>query len=493
MSIFDSILPNSPELVNIVTDNTLLAEIQRALLKPQLWRAEVTDVEPWPNNPQNGVASGVSMTFTREGEFAVTTEESQPGEDPTAQTTIPEQWHTKLQGWNRSTDVDVVADSIGQANQVVVKARMLADQSGAIMDRVNRDVLFRAYGTGHTVANNTSGATTTIEVPSVEGFTHQLNAVTGGLDPVSGTNRKLVIVAGAVPANDVRLIQATPVSADVPYGPGVLTFDGPLAVNANDAIMAADAPAIIYTGGGSTVDAIDSNDLLALEDIQVASALMVDNNIPKHMDGFFHCHLTSTMSTSFTTQLTNTRLMDGMGPDAWSENTVGVLAETRFIRNSNIPRRTNVGPLVAGRPDAAPQARIAVNLGLEMVNATGINLVYTIVTGGSAVSERPLNLFNDLTAQAGLGALGYNGAVGAFRPMPGGNGIVANTNGIKFLVGRPSGKLGDKFPMTWVAKTSFACPSDSRAGYYGSRLKRCVVIASADGTFRDVSVWNPPA
>lgn len=485
MSIFESVLPNSEHLVAIVQDGTLINKIEDQLRKPQLFRAEISDVEPWPETGSSPVATGVSLTFTRDGDLPVNTAEIAPGEEPPASSSIPEQWETTLGKWADSVTVDQISDSIGLANQVARKMQQLGWQAGTVMDRVTRNVLFRAYGTGRTVSNTNNAATTTVEVPSVAGFTHQLSS-TGQLLPVSANNPKRVSIAGTLVA--ANLIAATPNEATVPYGPGVLTFDANVNVASNDPIKATDAPAMIYSGGGSSVDALASGDVLQLEDVQRAAATLSDTGVPRHMDGYYHCHITDTMSMYFTRQMTDKNLLDGLGRDAWATSTIAIIANVRFISNSEVPRRSNVGALVAGRATAAAAARVATELGLEMVNDAGVDVIYTIVTGANAITERPKNLMYDLTGDAGMGALGYDGATGNFRPSPGGNGVVANTGGIKFLIGRPGGKLGERFPMSWVVMTGFGVPSDARQGYYGSRLKRCIVIASADSSFSSIDV-----
>jgi hypothetical protein len=467
MSVLDSIIPGYPEVVPIIEDDTLIKFFHVVLFPKQMWRMEAEPLQV----PAN---MGVSQTHTREARIPVDERPRRAGVDPVPKIAGQEQWTSKVRPWNDSTLVNLSVDRTALASTWTKQMRALGINAGETINRLPRNTLFRDYGTGHTLAN-TATAATTFEVASIAGFTHQITTV-GDIETISVSNPKRFYIDGVL--QTPRLIGAVPNDAEYPLGPGTLTTSANVTVALNSIIRAYDAPMIVRAGGGASVDAILPNNVLRLQDINRGAAMMADNGIPTHADGLYHVHLPATVNSSLFNDSQVQQLTEGQWGDApYRAQMIGIILNCLFITNSEVPRSNNCQGLMQSRPDSAPLAMCAPYIGIELVNRLGVPIMRCIITGGEALVECYTNAFPGQEAPAG-----FAGSMGSFAPISNGM-IQANTAGIKVIVRAPQDAQGQIVTLTWAWGGDYCCPSDASGGQTNARFKRCVVVECADMTY----------
>jgi hypothetical protein len=481
MSIADSIVPGLPGVAAIIEDDTLIRSFAKTLFGPQIWRSEATEIEMF--EPQ----MGVSKTHTRDGRMEVDERPARAGVDPSPQTFGTEQWVYKLQPYNGTTDINLLVNRVALASTFTQRVEKLGLQAGETINRLPRNALYRAYGTGTSLVDVGVVAGTTFTVNSIAGFLEQLNS-DGVLATTASGNSKPFFVNGVLAS--VSIIGA--VAADTinaPYGRGTITTSGNITVSTNDIIKAQDAPLIVYSGNGASVDAITTSNVLQLRDIRKASAYLSDNSVPRHSDGFYHCHLADSVTASLFNDSELQALNDGRFGDVPYRNMMlGILMGCIFISNPEVPRvgaggasstTSNVGTLQESRPtNHAGVAYVAPLIGIEMINRNGVAIMRTIITGCGALVECPCNFYPDVSEA------GFSGVMTSFKPITSLN-ISANTMGVSLILAVPLDRLGQWTRATWAWSGDFACPSDALGGLRGNpaRFKRAVVIVSADPTY----------
>lgn len=480
MSIADSIVPAGiPGVATIIEDDTLIKTFEQTLFQPQLWRSEVTDVMPIE------AQMGVSKTHTRDGRLEVDERPLVAGVDPVPQNFGVEQWVYKAEPHGGTLDINLTVNKTALASTFLQRVSRLGLQAGEHINRLPRNTLYNAYGTGTSLVDVGVAPGTSFTVNSIAGFTHQINS-SGVLAEVSASNPKPFYVNGALASvNIIGAVAANAVTA--PQGRGTITVSGNITVATHDIIKAQDAPFVVRSGNGASVDAITASNVLQLRDIRRASAYLSDNGVPRHADGYYHCHLPSTVTSSLFNDSQLQALHDGMGQLAYRTMMLGVLFDCLFITNPEVPRvgaggasgaLSNVGTLQQSRPTNATSAYVAPLIGIEMINRNGVPIMRVIVTGGGSLVECPVDWFPDITEA------GFSGVMRSFAPIVG-HGVAANTMGIKLILRAAGDRLGQFVGATWAWAGDFACPSDALGGLRGNpaRFKRAVVIECADPTY----------
>jgi len=467
MSVLDSIIPGYPEVVPLIEDDVLIKLFHEVLMPKQMWRMEAEPMLTESNY-------GVSRTHTREARIPVDERPRRAGVDPVPKIAGQEQWTSKVMPWMDSTQVNLTVSRTALASTWVKAMRTLGMNAGETINRLPRNEYFSCYGTGHTLAE-TATVVTTFQVASIAGFTEQITAV-GSIEPVSVGNPKRFYINGVL--QTPTIIGAVPADPDFPLGPGTITTSANVTVAQNDVIRAFDAPIIVRAGGGASVDAIQPSNVLRLQDVNKAAAILQDNHVPTHSDGLYHVHLSATVNSTLFNDSQLQSLNDGRFGDApYRTQMIGILFNCLFITNSEVPRKNNVGVPISSRPTAAPLALLAPYIGVEIVNRQGVPISRAIVTGGDAMVECYTNAFPGQEAP-----VGFAGSLNSFQPIVA-NSIQANTSGIKVIVRAPQDAQGQIVTLTWAWGGDFACPSDAGGGQTNARYKRCCVIECADMTY----------
>jgi hypothetical protein len=459
-----SIVPELGFLNPIIQDNTLVREFRDALFPELLYRSEALP-EKWEVNV------GDTQIFTRASLLAPAVVPLLPGADPVPGTPSYEQWKVIAAQYSGALDTHMPSSRTALAPLFVRNAKTLGLQAGQSLNRGARNRLFCAYTGGDTITNTTSGATTTLAVASINGFT--ITIVNGQEVPVSSTAPKIATVSGV--AGTVSIIAATPTSPLNPFGPGTLTLSAAIAVVAGARVLAQDAPRIVRVGAAATVDGLSAISAISLREIRESVALMRRNRVPTHTDGYYHVHMDPLAMSQIFSDNEFQRLNQGV-PEGlrYAEQAVGMLLGCIFFSNSESPNVFNSSPTGAAGLVSSRATTLAVaspEYYAEVRNASGVALVRTIITGGGAIMEKFIDEAADYMTEAG-----YTGKVGEFSVVN--NGIQIMTERIRYIIRSPQDRLQQQVSQAWSWSGDWGVPTDLLGGLTGGRYKRAVVIES---------------
>lgn len=453
----------SPEIQAIIQDNTLRREFMDALFPILLFRDDAAP-EVWQ------AKIGDEQIFTRTGLMEVNDEPLTPGNDPDPQSYGVEQWRAIAVQLSNSLDTNLPTNYQAIASTLLKDTRTLGMNAGQTINRKARNSLFRPYLGGNTtvMVAATSGDFQVV-VSSINGFTERM--VNGRLSPVGAAAPIAIEFSAGAVANTV--VGAVPLVAANPYGPGVLTLGAALSGNVarRAGVYSEFRPTLIRAGGGTTIDGITGSSRIALQDIINAVAQLRDDNVPTHPDGLYHVHIGPTVEAQLFAddafENLNTSLVDGM---RYRELVIGDLVGARFFRNTEAPKRTNVGTLVA-TGNGIGQAVGAPKIGAEVTTDLGVNVNRTIVTGGGALRELFIPEGSAYVSDAGV-----TGEVGGFQVTTGG--VTVNAERVRYILRAPLDRLQQVVSQSWSWSGDFTTPSDSLTDG-PSTYKRACVIESA--------------
>lgn len=452
----------SPEIAAVIQDETLIREFYDALYPNLLFRAEAR-VEDWP------AQIGETTVFTRTGLMGVNTKPLTPGSDPTPGSYPVEQWRATASQFGNALDSNMPTSYVALNSTFLEDTKKLGLNSGQTLNRIVRDHLFRAYLAGDTVAIAAAGAgASQIVVASINGFAEV--AAGGRVVPVSALNPIAVSFTGAEPDNQV--IAAVPLDADDPFGPGIITLSAVLTVGValREGVKSAFRTEIVRVGGGLTVDSLTGTEILTLQDVINAIAILRDNNVPTFDDGRYHVHLSPQGEAQIFAdnqwQRLQQSLPEGM---AYKELVVGDQVGAYWYRNRENPKRTNVGDLVdtsggAGDAEGAPE------IGAEIQNQGGVEIRRAIVVGAGSIYEKAID------EGAYITEAGVQGRIGEFNIVN--NGVQIMTEGIRFILRAPQDRLQQVVGQAWSWSGDWPVPSDGVTDG-ASTFKRAIVVEHA--------------
>jgi hypothetical protein len=444
----------------IIQQDYLIKAWMDALFPELLYRADATP-ELWEGK------RGEEKLWSRTGLLDPVTEPLVPGNDPNPDQYGIEQWRAIADQYGNNVDTHMPTSHVALANMLLRDVHTLGLNAGQSLNRLARNPLYRAYNAGNTVATVIAAiGAVQIHVASLNGFTEALD--NGRPVPVSAVNTVTVTFPGiAEPDNFV--IAAAPDIAAEPFGPGWLTLQNALTVGlaARQAVVAEDATVIHRVGGGNSVDAIAAADILTLQDIIDAVAILEGNDVKAHPDGYYHHHMSTTAKAQVFADNQFQRLHEGL-PDSASyrQFIVGVALSCIHYKNTEAPDNTNTGVLRA----TGATAQVSPQLGAEVVNETGVRIGRTIITGRGSLAE----CYMDESAY--ISEVGVTGKIGQFNVIN--DGVAVMTDRIRLTVRRPLDKLQQIVANTWSWTGDFPVPTDALVGN-DARYKRAVIIEHA--------------
>ncbi len=258
---------------------------------------------------------------------------------------------------------------------------------------------------------------------------------------------------------------SSPTTPGDEIGPGTLTLSAAVTVDARDSVVAVDASNVVRVGGGTSIDAIGSTDLLNLTAIRNAVTKFRDANVPPMPDGRFHCHLDPTSESQIFSDNEFQRLHQSL-PDfyTYKEFAVGEVLGTLFYRNNENPRvDTVLGGSTATFNKADPFAGELFSGGV----VTGTRIHRAIFSGEGAIYEyqQPLD---QLITEAGI-----NGKVGEASITN--NGIRVMTDRVQLIFRAPQNRLQDQVSTSWKFIGDWPVRTDATTGG-PARYKRLVVV-----------------
>lgn len=459
-------IPNS--ILQLQQSGLLERAFHDGLAPRQLFRGEA-ELDDWPEH------AGTQMLFTRPGLLPAITTPLTPGVDPPAQAMSFEQWIMQLNRYGGSIPTHIPTSATANGDLFQRNIHGLGLQAGISMNRVCRNFLYQAYLSGQTamIASGVSGDTT-IRVAALNGFT---DVVTTGANgsvrpvPVSATTPLSITIknsGGDIVRNVTGFVPDNPNDT---LGPGTLLLDATLGTSVGNrtAVISASAPIIYRVGGGFSVDAISSSDVLQLQDIiNACNALREFNNQP-HEDGWFHSHLSPSANAQVFTDQVMQRLNTSRPDDAYyQEAFLGTtMGGAEHFMNTEVPNSGNSGTLTSTSTGGAFYAS---DIGAEVVNNTGVRIGRVIITAKGALQERYFDEKRYVTEA------GVTGKIGEFGVMN--NGIAIETLRTQLILRAPLNKTMDVVDATWTSSTAFAAPTDiSSLG--PQRYKRAIVIEHA--------------
>lgn len=449
----------SQSILNLVQDRTLERVFHDAMFPQLLFRSDMI-AETW------GANIGDRLVMTRTGLMEPVTEATQPGQDPLPSSYATEQFEIEASQYTGTKDTYMPTSTVAIAPLFLRDAATLGMQAGQSLNRIARNKLFRPYLGGNSVLTAASNSgTSQLNVASINGFVEVL--VNGRLQQVSSSNPITIGFPGsAEPAN--AIIAFVPASALQPYGPGTLFLQSPL-VNtlANRQPVVASTGAFIYrTSGSTSIDGISASNSLTLQDINNTVAYLRSQNVPTHGDGMYHLHVSPQGEAQLFKDQQFQRIFQSL-PDnsVYTGATIAELMGVKFLRNNENPGPFTVKPgsLIA----TGTQARMAPEIGAEVINATGFAPYRALLTGGGVAYEKYLD------EGAFVTEAGITGKIGEFAVVN--NGLQVMTDRIRYTLRAPLDRLQQMVAQTWSWSGDFALPSDQTVGNT-ARFKRAVVI-----------------
>lgn len=458
-----STIVQTPEIRALVQENILERAFHDALFPRLLFRGEATP-QIWPANV------GDTMVFTGTGLIKPKQRPLPPGTDPTPSTYQSEQWSAQLQQYADTIDTHMPTSITAIANLFLRNAQQLGLSAGQSLNRLPRNRLYNAGLSGHTVVDGTQGSSVNVRVKRLNGFTRARRPDLAAGSPVRydsvSTANPLAIVIVATPASVVGF---TPDTAGDEIGPGVLTLAAVSGgVTDRDPVLAGDRTSLVRVGGGDSVDAIGSTDLLTLATIRTAVSRLRTSNVPEHPDGRFHAHLDPTSESQIFGDAEWQRLLTSL-PDyyMYKQFAIGELLGCVFFRNTEAPIPETVeGGLTATFDLDDPFAGEMTDDGAAP-SGSNVTIHRPLIVGQGLLYEYYQDL-NQLITEAGV-----TGKVG--EPRITNNGIEVYTDRIQLIIRAPLNRLQDLVGTSWKFIGDWPVRTDVTTGD-AARYKRCVVI-----------------
>lgn len=443
----------NPSVVNAIQDRTLVRVFKDALFPRLLYRGDAAP-ELWPVN------LGTNQTFTRTGLIAPTSRPLAAGQDPTPQSYQVEQWEVTAQQWGSSIDTHMPTSYASLASLYLRNMHQLGLHAGMSINRACRDKLFNAYLGGNTAVSTTTGASTSLPVVSLNGFTRRL--LNGRPAQISASNPLLITIVTGGGSLQRYAVAFTPTFAGDETRGGVLTLDAAhTGVTARDLVLASNRSVPVNAGGSIGIDPIDASDVFTMAHIREAVSQLRTNNVPTHEDGTYHCHLGPVSESQIFGDQEFQRLNQSL-PDYlhYREFALAMVLGVTFYRNTEAPTAATVNTdPVNGDMFAA-----------ELLNgAVTPNAIHRpIFTGAGHLEEKYLD------ESKYISEAGVTGKIGEFAVMN--NGVEVMAERIRLILRSPLDRLQQVTSSTWSFSGAFAVPTDETTLSSPASFKRAVVV-----------------
>ena len=463
MADFSTIL-QAPEIRSLVQENMLERAFHDSLFPRLLFRSEATP-NVWPANV------GDSMVFSGPGLIKPKQKPLPPGTDPTPSSFAYEQWSAQLQQYADSIDTHMPTSIVAIANLFMRNAQQLGLSAAQTLNRIPRNRMYNAALSGWTVCDGGQAAVTNLRVKRLNGFTRarRPDLAAGSpvrFDPVSSNNPLAIKVFDTSPAEVSRtVIGFTPDTPGDETGPGIITLNAAVTVADRAYVKADDSTYIVRVGGGNSVDAIGSGDLLLLASIRTAIARMWQSNVPEMPDGRFHCHLDPVSQAQIFADPEFGRLLTSL-PDyyMYKQFALGEMLNTVFYRNSECPVPETVdGALTASFTQDDPFAGELYAGG----TTAGVKVHRPLLLGQGLCNEYYQDLAGLITEAGVTGKIA--------EPRITNSGIEVFSEKIQLIIRAPLNRLQDQVSTSWKFIGDWPVRTDVTTGD-AARIKRVVTI-----------------
>lgn len=409
-----------PAAVREIMQNGLLDRVFQDALLPEFLFPALATVRPWNAN------LGDTVTFTRTG---LLTPKDTPitGSDPAADTYGVEQYSMTMDQYGNAVDTNMLQSAMTLASKFLEDQQKLAINAGQSLNRVARTKLYQAYAGGRTWCTTAEASDTTIEVASVDGFTHVL--VNGKPTAVSATNPLAVKIEGV--ANTVVAVDE---------GTKTLTLGTARVDAVGDAVVADNAPVSVRPSAKDTANDLVAADVATFSLFRSAVARLRKQNVPT-IGGAYVAHIDPDTEAQLFEDSEFQALYRGRADSpVYANLSLGRFGGIDWVRNNEARTVTNEADLTVHQP---------------------------IVVGGDALIAGPFERMGSLLADIGAAAAGDIQMVGV-------NGGVQ----VARIIRPPQDRLQQVVGSAWSFVGDFAVPSDSVTGD-GALYKRAVVVEHA--------------
>jgi hypothetical protein len=226
-------------------------------------------------------------------------------------------------------------------------------------------------------------------------------------------------------------------------------------------VQADDATYLYRVGGGDTVDAISTADVLKLEGIRVAIAHLRTQNVPEMPDGRYHCHFDPLSEAEIFGDTEWQRLHHSI-PDyyTYKQFVISEILGTLFLRNTESPLKDTVEPRDGSYSQLDPFPG-------EVLNASSVQIHRPLFLGQGSIYEYYQDL-GMLITEAGIA-----GRIG--EPRITNSSIEVLTERIQLIIRQPLNRLADMPAITWKFIGDWPVRTDATTGD-SSRYKRMTSI-----------------
>lgn len=457
-------------VLSLIQEGLIEREFHDALYPNLAYRSEFLS-DKWEAN------TGTEVVMTRAGLLAPIVTALTPGQEPVPQNAPFEQWVMRVDQYAGTKDTDMPTSAVANSSLFVRDIHTLGLQAGMSINRIARNVMFKAYLSGQTtlLAAASSGATQ-LRVASLNGFTDVVipgqNVRPQNVSPAY----PLQVTIGSGALKEVKTVVGwTPDDSTDLNGSGTLQLTTGLANSQpiRAAVISIYAPTVVRASGGDSIDAIGPGDTLSLQQIINSVAILRNAMVQPHDDGTFHAHISPLAQAQVYTdpvfQRLNQSLPDGM---AYKEGYLGQLSGVSFFMNTESPNLVNVGVLTdTAAASGGSAGKYSKDLGAETVNGFGVTVGRVLLTGKGAGYERYIDE-SEYSTEAG-----NQGKIGEFDVVN--NGVSILTENIRLVIRAPQDRLQQKVSSSWSISTGFACPTDLTAPSGPQRYKRALIMEHA--------------
>jgi hypothetical protein len=252
------------------------------------------------------------------------------------------------------------------------------------------------------------------------------------------------------------------------------------------------APAILRAGAKASTEALTTSDIPTVNDLLRMKQYLMGVGIPAHADGTYHLHVDETFHTQISrdaqwlSATQGTTPSKAFGPEATYLPGLGL---TVFISNDSpaVGRGEEVqvggAGVDGGTPGTPGQSRSMKDLGLDVVNSSGVGIRRAIMTGRNCLIETRISVLKRWEIMGVHRINRIHDNVGIYSVNGGGKVVAAETEGWVISVMPPLdvnnlvAKMGAERVMDFTLTTDInAQTGGNTAAGLVRPIKRAIVL-----------------
>jgi hypothetical protein len=318
-----------------------------------------------------------------------------------------EQYTLGMAFYAATMDLNMVTSRVGIASQFLQNAAANGEQAARSLDELARNALFAPYFGGNTRVTTTLGsAGPTVAVDDVRGF--QTVFVNGVQQAVSSGSPMTVTVGSNVYTLNTVAVDGSNVSTTPSGISGTLTFSTNVTVadaTALNAVKASTGSSIIRPSNRLTAAALQASDLLTMDALLDAVALLRRNAVPL-VDGLYNCYLDPVSARQLFSDTSFKTLFQGAGSGnpVFRQGMVSDFLGLRFITTTEayVQSHPSIANLSVRRPIICGQGAIIEGdfAGMAADDVAPKDAIVDIVDGIAMVTREPLDRLQQIIAQS---------------------------------------------------------------------------------------------